>query len=64
LDSSLDVHGVPKRDGGRDESKAASPIALLLKAPVSDFAEAAEEDGSGERISGFALVETGVNAAA
>ena len=60
----LDVHGVPERDGGGDESEATGAVALLLEAPVPDFSEAAEEHGSRECVARLTFVEAGVDSAA
>ena len=64
LDRPLYVHGVPERDCGRDESQPACAIASLLEAPIPDFAETAEENGSGERVSHFTFVEAGMKGGA
>jgi hypothetical protein len=37
---------------------------LLLEAPIPDFAETAEENGSGERVSHFTFVEAGMKGGA
>ena len=37
---------------------------MLLKAAVSDFAQAVEEHGPGQRVAGLALVQPGIDAAA
>jgi len=63
LDRPLDVHGVPERDRGCDQSEAACAVALLLEAAVSDLSETAEEYSSGEGVARFAFVEAGMNAA-
>jgi hypothetical protein len=64
LDGPVYIDGIPERDCGCHEGKAARPKALLLEAPISDFSQATEKDGSCKRIAGFAFVEAGVNAAA
>jgi hypothetical protein len=51
FNAALQVGGVPKDDGGDDETEAAGPVALLVEAPVADFAETMEEDRPSESIS-------------
>ena len=63
MDRPLDVHRVPERDGGCDESEATCAVALLLEAAISDFSQAAKEYGSGKGIARFTFVETGMDAA-
>ena len=41
----------------REQVQAAGPVALLLEAPVPDFAQPVEEEGPGQRVAGFAFVE-------
>jgi len=60
----LQVDRVPQHNGRRHQVKAAGPVALLLKAAVTDFAQPVEEHGTGERVAGFALVQPGMHAAA
>jgi hypothetical protein len=62
LDCSLDIDGVPERDCGCNEGECARAVALLLETTVSDLSKTAEEDRSCERVAGFSLVETGINA--
>ena len=64
MDCPLDVHGVPERDGGGDESEAAGAVALLLEAPVPDLSGAAEKHGSREDVVRLTFVQAGVDAAA
>ena len=61
FNAALQVGGVPKDDGGDDETEAAGPVALLVEAPVADFAETMEEDRPSESISGLTFVQPGMN---
>ena len=47
LDCPLDVHGVPERYGGGDESEATGAVALLLEAPDR---RAARQSRAGSRL--------------
>ena len=64
MDCPLDVHGIPERDSGGDESEATGAVTLLLEAAVPDLSETAEEHGSGEGVSRLTFVEAGVDAPA
>ncbi len=56
-DDPVEIDGVPERYGRGDESQSGGAMALVLEGAVAQFAETVEEDGAGERVAGFALVE-------
>jgi hypothetical protein len=58
-----EVDGVPKDDGGDREVEARGTVALIFEGTVPDFAVTMEKQGAGERVSGLALVETGIGTA-
>ena len=58
----FEVDGVPEDDGGGEEVESGCSVALVVEGSVADFAEAVEEHGSGERVAGFAFVESVVDA--
>lgn len=60
----LQIDRVPQHDGLRYQVEAAGPVTLLLKAAVADFPQAVEEHGMSQRVACFALVQTGMHAAA
>ena len=43
--------------------EAAGPVALLLEAAVTDFAQAVEEHGASQRVARLAFVQPGMHAA-
>ena len=51
------VDGIPERGGGADEVEAAGAVHLVLVVAVSHLAQAVEEDGASEGITGLAFVE-------
>jgi hypothetical protein len=51
----------PEDDGSNDQVESACAITLVFEAAVAQVALAVEEDGTGERVPGFALVETNLN---
>ena len=55
----LQVDRVPQHDGRRHQVEAAGPVALLLEAPIPDFAEAVEEHRPGQGVARLALVQFG-----
>lgn len=63
LGGALQVHRVPQHDGCRHQVEAAGPVALLLEAPIPDFAEAVEEHRPGQGVTRLALVQPGMHAA-
>ena len=59
LGGAFQVHRVPQHDGGRHQVETAGPVALLLEAPIPDFAEAVEEHRPGQGVARLALVQPG-----
>jgi hypothetical protein len=59
----LQTDRVPQHDSRRHQVEAAGPVALLLETAVADFAQPVEEHGAGQRVAGFALVQSGMHAA-
>ena len=59
----VEMDGVPKDDGRHDEVETGGAVLLVLEGAVAQLAKPFEEDGAGERVAGFALVEVGVGAA-
>lgn len=55
---------VPQHDGGHYQIEAAGPVALLLNAPIPDFAEAVKEHRPGQGVTRLALVQPSMHAAA
>ncbi len=60
----LQVDRVPQHDGRRHQVEATGPVALLLETAVADFAQPVEEHRPGQRIAGFALVQSGMHTTA
>ena len=60
----VQVHGVPKCDGGDDQVESAGTVALIFEATVVHFPLAIEEDGAGESVSGFPFVKPDLHASA
>ena len=60
----LQIDRVPEHDGRRHQIQAAGAVALVLEAPVAHLAQAIEEHGPGQGVSGLALVEPSLDAAA
>jgi len=56
-DGAFQVHGGPKDDGCNDQIEPAGAVALIFEATVAQVALAIEEDGAGESVPGFTLVE-------
>lgn len=54
-DGAVEIEGVPERDGCSEQGQAGGTMALVLESTVAQFAEAIEEDGTGERVAGLAL---------
>ena len=61
LDGAFQIDRVPEHDRRDDEVQPAGTIALVLIRPVAEFAQAVEEHGSRQGVSGLALVQTGVD---
>ena len=59
IECAAEINGVPQRDRGGDQCKAAGAMLLGLGGSVSQATETMEADGAGERIAGLALVEFG-----
>jgi hypothetical protein len=57
IHGSLEVHGIPERDGGDHEIQAAGAVALVFIGAIADLAEAMKEHGPRERIARFSLIE-------
>ncbi len=55
-DSAFQVDRVPEDDGGDDQIEPAGAVALILEGSVAQVALPVEEHGTGECISGLALV--------
>ena len=53
----LKVAGVPQDDGGNHQIQPGRAVLLVLVGAVADFAETMDEDGAGEAVAGFALVQ-------
>lgn len=64
LGGALQVHRVPQHDGGSHQIEAAGPVALLLEAPIPDFAKAVEEHRPGQGVARLPLVQSCMHAAA
>ena len=47
IQRAAEIHGVPQRDGGRDQGKAAGPVLLGLGRTVVQSPEAVEAYGPG-----------------
>ena len=58
------IDRVPEDDGRRHQVEAAGPVALLFETAVSNFSQPVEEHGAGQGVAGFALVQSGMHAAA
>lgn len=56
LGGAFQIHCVPQHDSRRHQVEAAGPVALLLEAPIPDFAEAVEEHRPGQGVARFTLV--------
>lgn len=61
---SLQVDRVPQDDGRRHQVQTARPVALLLEAAVTDFAQSVEENRPCQCVARLALVQASVNASA
>ncbi|TCQ05732.1 hypothetical protein C8J40_106255 [Sphingomonas sp. PP-CC-3A-396] len=48
-DGAVEIDRVPEGDGCREKGQPGGTMALVLECAVSQFAEAVEEDGAGER---------------
>ena len=59
-----EIAGVPEDHGRDDEVQPRGAIGLVLEGAVAQLAEAAEEDGAGERVPGLALVQAALGAPA
>jgi len=53
----LKVAGVPQDDGGNHQIQPGRPVLLVFVGAVADFTQTMDEDGAGEAVSGFALVQ-------
>ena len=62
-DGPVEVNGIPERDCGRDQGQPGSAVPLVLEGAVAQFAKPVEEDGAGESVAGFTLVEDAARAA-
>src|SRR5690349_21568276 len=63
-DGSALIDGVPQDDGVDDEVEPAGAVGHGFGDAVPQFAELMQEDGAGEGMAGFALIEVSVGAAA
>ena len=57
VERAAEIDGVPQRDRGRDQGEPTRAVLLCLDGTVAQSAEAMEADGTGQRVSGLALVE-------
>lgn len=56
-DDARKVSRVPQNDGGHDELEAGCAVLLVFVGAIADFAEAVNEDGTCQAVSGLALVQ-------
>ena len=55
-----EVDGVPEDDGGDREVEPGGTVPLIFEGAGPDLAVTMKKQGAGPRVSGLALVETGV----
>lgn len=58
-DGAVKIEGIPECDGCGEQGLPGGAMALVFESAVAQFAQAVEEDGTGERVAGLALVEDG-----
>ena len=63
-DGSVEVDRVPEDDGRCEKIQPRGSVALLLEGSVADLSKSVEENGPGQGVSGFALVQPGRDLAA
>ena len=56
----LQIDRVPEHDGRRHQVQATGAVSLVLEAPVAHLAQAVEEHGAGQGVSGLALLPLGL----
>jgi hypothetical protein len=55
--STFQVDGIPKGDGGDDQVEATGPVVLMFEAAVPHLSQSVEEHRSGQGVPGLPLVE-------
>ena len=63
IHGSLEIDGIPERDGGDDEIQTAGAIPLVLIGAIPNFAETMEEYGPGECVACLSFVQAAGDAA-
>ena len=56
INGTVEINGVPERDGGGDESQPTGSILPCRYTAIAQAAKAMEADGTGKRVARFALV--------
>jgi hypothetical protein len=59
-----EIDGIPEDHGGHHQVESGSPILLVFERPVADFALPMKEQRPRQGVTGLALVQAGIRAAA
>ena len=57
---STEIHSIPEGHGGYGEVETRSAVALIFKGSIPQLSMAVKEQRSGQGITGFSFVETGI----